>query len=180
MKRVAILRGINVGGHRKILMADLRALFDSLGFKDVSTYIQSGNVIFSTTEDLGNSEIERKISDAIMNAYEFDVPVIVRTAREIADLALLNPFFDSSTDVSKLHLTFLGKDPEPENVSAITKLDFSPDKIEVKGYSAFIYCDGKYHTSKLTNDFIEKKLKVKATTRSWKTIQKLAELGSAN
>ena len=176
-KLISILRGINVGGKRKILMADLRDLYEKLGFKNPQTYIQSGNVIFDYTGKKKIADIESMIYKAIQKTYDFEVPVIVRTVEEITDAYNNNPFATKETEVERLHLTFLKEVPTAENIEKINTYDYTPDKFEIIGKEAYIYCEGKYHKSKLTNNFFEKKLKVATTTRNWKTMKKLLELG---
>jgi len=176
-KKVAILRGINVGGKRKILMLNLKSLFEELGYKEVLTYIQSGNVIFTSENNTSEIEIADLIEKTIRGVFGFDVPVIVRTAQELQNTFKTNPFYgETGTDISKLHITFLNVAPEKEYLEKIQGLDFNPDKFVVKGKDIFIYCDGKYHQSKLTNNFFEVKLKTSATTRNLKTVAKLCEL----
>lgn len=176
-KSIAILRGINVGGKRKILMAGLKSLFEGLGFKEVLTYIQSGNVIFRNENETSSDETADLIEKSIKSAFGFDVPVIVRSSGELCTLLKTNPFYkDSTTDISKLHLTFLSSIPAKESLEKIRTIDFSPDKFIVAEKDIFIYCEGKYHQSKLTNNFFESKLKTAATTRNFKTVEKLCTL----
>lgn len=176
-KYIAILRGINVGGHRKILMKDLREIFQKMNFKNVQTYIQSGNVIFEFDDTAGISHMENQITNGIKTKYGFDVPVIVRKSEDLFEILNSNPFINSDDfDIDRLALTFLGKEPEADKVSIIEKIDFSTDKFKIIGNNAFVYCSGKYSDSKITNQFFENKLKIKATTRNWKTIKKLCEL----
>ena len=175
-RRIAILRGINVGGKRKILMADLKLMFEKMNFSNVSTYIQSGNVLFNLKKKVGNSELAQKIEAEIKKEFGFEVPVIVRTSKEIEAAINQNPFYKEGSDVVHLHLTFLNEEPTEENQEKTESYKYEPDKFEIKGKDIFIYCEGKYHQSKLNNNFFEKKLKVNATTRNWKTILKLHEL----
>ncbi len=120
-KYISILRGINVAGQRKILMKDLKELYQNLGFENVETYIQSGNVLFNT--DLDRSEISDKIEKAIFNKYAFEVPVIIRTKEELHKIHTSNPFFTQfQTQEEKeklindnLYLTFLQEIPINEN-----------------------------------------------------------------
>ena len=176
-KKIAILRGINVGGKRKILMADLKSLFEDLGFKEVITYIQSGNVIFMANNETSNIEIADQIEKSIKSKFGFDVPVIVRSAGDLWNTMKTNPFYKgSTTDIAKLHITFLRSKPAQEYLEKIQAIDFSPDKFIVVEKDVFIYCEGKYHQSKLTNNFFEKKLKTTATTRNFKTLEKLCTL----
>ena len=174
-KRIAILRGINVGGKRKILMADLKKLFNELNYKSVTTYIQSGNVIFDTDNKTRNFEIEDRIEKSIKEYCGFDVPVIVRTEKELYQTIVNSPFVENA-EIERLHLTFLKGKPDDEYLEKIREYDFAPDKFEIQENNVFVYCSGKYSDSKLTNKFFESKLKTQATTRNWKTVLKLSEL----
>ncbi len=173
-KKVAILRGINVGGKRKILMADLKAMCQKLGWKNVVTYIQSGNLIFESSQQ--NTELENVLENAIKEKFGFEVPVIVRRLNELQALIDNNPFYNHDADVNQLHLTFLKESPTAENTDKTLSYNYEPDKFEIDNKAVFIFCAGKYHQSKLTNNFFEKSLKVGATTRNWKTVLKLQEL----
>jgi len=173
-RKIAILRGINVGGKRKILMADLRAMCEELGLQDVKTYIQSGNLIFIS--DKINSELENTLEKAITEKFGFDVPVIVRASEDLQTSIENNPFFEGDGNIDRLHLTFLKEKPTKENKEKILTYKYEPDQFKIDGKDVFIYCNGKYHQSKLTNDFFEKKLNTGATTRNWKTVLKLYKL----
>ncbi|MBL4715687.1 MAG: DUF1697 domain-containing protein [Bacteroidia bacterium] len=180
-KQIAILRGINVGGKRKILMADLKELFVDLGFEDIQTYIQSGNVMFNSSEKKDNILIADEIEQSIFKEYGFTVPVIVISVNELNKAIAENPFFKKdSIDIDRLHLTFLKEIPENEKLQNIKSYNYSPDKYEIKERNVFIYCSAKYSDSKLTNTFFESKLKVSATTRNWKTVISLSELSKSN
>ena len=178
-KFIAILRGINVGGKRKLPMAELRALFAEIGYEDIQTYIQSGNVIFSTQE-IHLESIAQSISEKIKERFEYDVPVIVRTIEEWKEVISLNSFLKTEdTDIEKLHLTFLAETPDSDHLEKIKSYDYSPDQFKIIGKHVFLSCEIPYHKTKLTNNFFESKLKVSATTRNWKTVLKLAELAGA-
>lgn len=173
-RKIGILRGINVGGKRKILMADLKSMCKKLGLKNVTTYIQSGNLIFNS--DKPNSGLENDIEKAITKKFGFDVLVIVRTEKELKHSIDNNPFFDKDTEIKQLHLTFLKEKPNKENLEKTLTFNYEPDKFKIDDKVVFIFCAGKYHESKLTNSFFEKQLKVGATTRNWKTVMKLSKL----
>ena len=180
-KYVSILRGINVGGNRKILMADLKSLFNKLGFSSVQTYIQSGNVIFDFDQKRSNADMEQKMQHAIAEIFGFDVPVIVRTAEEMKVSIANNPFWkEKDANIDRLHLTFLKELPSKEKLDKLKTLTFSPDRFEIIGKDAFIFCSAGYSDSKLTNQFLENKLGTSATTRNWKTVMKLHELTLSN
>lgn len=174
---ISVLRGINVSGHRKINMADLKALYQNLGYEDAVTYIQSGNVIFRT-KDKNEAKISEAIETAINKQYQFDVPVIIRTAQEMKAIASANPFIkgNSAIDQAKLHVTFLGEKPDEELLKKIRQYNYAPDEFIISGREVYLYCPGGYGNTKLSNQFFENKLKVKATTRNWKTINKLIDL----
>jgi len=175
---ISILRGINVGGKRRILMSDLKRLFEDFGFIDITTYIQSGNVIFDCNVKKDNIELANKIEQSIMDSYEFKVPVIVRTINEIKQIKLNNPFLKIDTKIERLHLTFLNEIPNSDKLEKIKSYDFTPDKFEIINKDIYIFCSGKYSDSKLTNKFFENKLKITATTRNWNTVNKLYEIAT--
>lgn len=176
VKYISVLRGINVGGKRKILMADLKKMYAELGFENCISYIQSGNLIFESTK-LSNTELGSKIEDAIAEKFGFTVPVIVRTSDEWEQSVQANPYADSHEKES-LCLTFLNETPKAELTAVISELNFEPDSFQIIDKDVFIYCPGKYHQTKLSNQFFESKLKVKATTRNWNTVLKLLELSA--
>jgi uncharacterized protein (DUF1697 family) len=174
---ISILRGINVSGQKKIQMTDLKKLYEDLKFKKVTTYIQSGNVIFKANKQ-SDEVIAKKIEDAIYTKYNFHVPVIIRSVKEMKNTLAVNPLLkESNIDIEKLHVTFLEEMPDTTKMEAIKNIDHSPDKFILIDKEIFLYCpnDG-YGNTKLTNNFFENKLKVSATTRNWKTVNKLLEM----
>ena len=174
---ISILRGINVSGQKKIRMEDLKALYETLSFRDVTTYIQSGNIIFTTSINIKISAIAEKIEQAIEGKYHFHVPVIIRTTDEMHQVLSSNPFLnEEGINREKLHVTFLEELPQSTKVIAIKESDFSPDRFRIIGKEVYLYCPGGYGNTKLSNTFFEKKLHVKATTRNWKSVGKLVEL----
>lgn len=176
---ISILRGINVG-KRKVLMTDLKDLYEKLGFEQVSTYIQSGNVIFKTNKKSPAQQLAEKIEKALLKQYGFAVPVINRTLEELKKIVISNPFLKiKETDKSKLHVTFLATAPQQSNSKLIEASDFSPDKFIISGSEVFLYIPGSYAETKLSNNFFESKLKVATTTRNWNTVTKLAELAAS-
>ncbi|MDX2003482.1 MAG: DUF1697 domain-containing protein [Chitinophagales bacterium] len=173
---IAILRGINVSGHRPVNMKALKALLESEGFTDVTTYIQSGNLVFrhaTTAEDMLVAHLE----GIIQHKFGFEVPVIVRTATDWKRAAYHNPFLkEKGIDTDKLHITFLAAEPSPENLGKTNTYNYEPDRFIVHGREVYIYAPGGYGNTKLNNTFFESKLKVSATTRNLKTVNKLLEL----
>ena len=109
---IALLRGINVGGHKIIKMDQLRKAFEELGFEDVATYVQSGNVVFKSPKK-ASEDLSRKIEEMLLRRFSMSVPVIVRTAEEVDDVLRNNPFLkERGIDVSRLHVTFLSLTPQ--------------------------------------------------------------------
>jgi uncharacterized protein (DUF1697 family) len=174
---VALLRGINLGGHNKVSMADLRALVASLGAEDVATYVQSGNVIFKSGDGPGNliEALEKRIGRQL----GLSVTVLLRTQPQLANVFAGNPFANAGRDSTKLHVTFLAEKPDRARFRELDPERAEPDEFRVAGREIYLHCPNGYGRSKLTNAYFEKKLGVAATTRNWKTVTKLAELASA-
>ena len=177
MKYISILRGINVSGQKKINMADLKSLYESQGFDGVSTYIQSGNVIFDSKLK-NKAYITKTIEAAIEEQYGFQVPVQIRTAQEMLKVIDRMPFNDVNlvNDSTKVLVTFLSSKPTKSNIENIQKYIIEPERLIINNTHVYLYCPNGYGKSKLTNNLIEKKLKTSATTRNWKSIKKLHEL----
>ena len=174
---ISILRGINVSGQKEILMADLKALYERLNFKNVQTYIQSGNVVFEYLQENSNIVIAKTIEDAIEKEYNFQVPVLVKQAGDLISTIKNNPFTEEAgTDPSRVAVTFLESQPTSENLKKLEGIDYPPDRFIIDGLNIYIHCPKSYGNSKLSNNFFESKLKVRATTRNWKTINKLVEI----
>ncbi|MEE6188017.1 DUF1697 domain-containing protein [Niabella digestorum] len=173
---LSLLRGINVSGKRIIKMDALKQLYEKLKFKNVHTYVQSGNVIFSANKE-DTKQLAQKISVQIEKEFGFDVPVIVLTStnlKAIIDHNLLAK--DKSKNAEFLHVTFLGDVPETFDKDAILKVKHPTEAIEITSSAVYLYCPNGYGKTKLNNTFLEKKLKVPATTRNWKTVNELLKL----
>ncbi|QTD37255.1 DUF1697 domain-containing protein [Polaribacter batillariae] len=168
-KYIVLLRGINVSGKNKIPMADLRTILTSLGFKNVQTYIQSGNIILETT--LEKEETCSKIKKGIQEEFGFDVPVLARTIEEWKKVIDNYPFSIENEKI--VAFAFLSKKPKNLNLE-IRNLD--EDKFQLNDDVVYLYCPSGFGKTKLTNNTIEKKLNVIATTRNYKTTLKLLEL----
>ena len=174
---ISILRGINVSGQKIIRMTELKALYEELGFNEVVTYIQSGNVIFRTGLEVPAKVLTDKIEEAINTRFGFNVPVIIRTVDEMIKTIRANPFLKGEGQVTeKLYITFLEEKPLIADIEKINQFDFFPDKFIILGREVYLDCAGGYGTTKLSNNFFESKLKIKATTRNWNTVNKLVEL----
>ena len=181
MQRYAsILRGINVSGQKKIKMADLSALYESLGFINVGTYIQSGNVVFEAA-GANVDKIMLGIEQVIKKRYGFKVPVLLRTQKEIHATLKANPFLkEHNVDTSKLHVTFLQRAPGASTIKNFKPDSLGQDRYFIRGSEVYLYCPGGYGKTRLSNTFLEKNLGVSATTRNWKTVNMLHELLEKN
>jgi uncharacterized protein (DUF1697 family) len=171
----ALLRGINLGSRNKIAMADLRDLFERLGAEDVSTYVQSGNVVFASS--VPQAGLARAIEQRIAADLGLEIAVLLRTRAQLAKLLRANPFAGEGD--SALHVTFLAETPARARVRALDPARSEPDEFRVAGREVYLYCPKGYGVSKLSNAWFEKQLGVAATTRNWRTVTKLAELTGA-
>jgi uncharacterized protein (DUF1697 family) len=176
---IALLRGINVGGHKIIKMDQLRKAFEGLGFVGVATYVQSGNVVFKSPKK-ASEDLSNKIEEMLLRRFSMSVPVIVRTAKEVGEVLRNNPFLkESSTDVSKLHVTFLSHTPQKTAVKGLDAIAAGPDQFRCCGQEIYLYCPNGFGGTKLTITTFEKVLAVGATTRNWNTVNKLYEIARA-
>lgn len=173
---IAILRGINVSGHKPIKMEALRVSCEELGFKKVKTYIQSGNIVFQFKK-IKPSELESILASKIKVSFGFDVPVIVKEAEEVYTVLKTNPFLTKrKEDITKLHVTFLNQEPDKSLIDKIKVGQYASDEFIVIGKTIYLFCPNGYGNTKLNNSFFENKLKVIATTRNWKTITELVNV----
>ena len=180
MKYIALLRGINIGRKKRIKMADLIKAFESLDFKNVRTYVQSGNVVFEH-DSIDIAKITKNIERKISQTFAFSVNVIIRTENELESIVNSNPFIkDTNIELDKLHVTFLLDMSEPKIISNLDINKDENEKFEVIGREVYLYCPKGYARTKLKNDVFEKKLKTIATTRNWKTTNKLLEMSKDN
>jgi len=175
---VSLLRGINVGGHNKILMAELRAVYAQLGLDPVRTYIQSGNVVFGGGKGSA-SAMARTLEKAITDAFGFEVPVVIRTSAEMERVVAGNPFLAEGADPSTLSVAFLGSAPSESAAAAMAAYTVGPDELRVVGLEAYLhYPEGQART-KLTPTFMERSLGVIGTTRNWRTVNTLLDMARA-
>ncbi|MBX2930573.1 MAG: DUF1697 domain-containing protein [Chitinophagaceae bacterium] len=177
---ISILRGINVGGHKIIKMLALKEMYEKLTFKNVQTYIQSGNVIFSSKENNINN-LGEKISLAIKKEFGFEVPVIVLTVETLQKIIQQNPFInDKQKNVASVYIAFLAENPFTLNQAIFVDYLQANEAIALTQNAAYFYSPKEISNSKLTNNLIEKKLKVRATTRNLNTTYELLKIATNN
>ena len=173
---ISMLRGVNVGGHYKIKMEALRALYESLGLRDAQTYVQSGNVVFRTKErNLG--ALAKRMEDAIEQSFGFRPAVIVRTTSELKGAIARNPFARRrGIDPSKLLVTFLADDPSAEGRDRVLKIKAEPEELFIDGREVYIYFTNGMARPKLSWAAIGKMLGTSGTGRNWNSVTKLLEI----
>lgn len=173
---ISLLRGINVSGQKLIKMQALEKTFQKLECEKVKTYLQSGNVIF-TSNATSAKELEKQIEQEIKKDFGFDVPVLVLTETKLRDTISNNPFINQSDkDIVYMHITFLGSIPENIDVKSLESKKLEGEEIFISEDIVYLYCPNGYGKTKLTNNFFESKLKLTATTRNWKTTNELLKL----
>ncbi|TAG11077.1 MAG: DUF1697 domain-containing protein [Sphingobacteriia bacterium] len=173
---ISILRGINVSGQKLIKMDALRKSYENLGFHNITTYVQSGNVIFSGN-NVNPNELVQIITRQIETDFGFKVPIIVLTINNLKKIIDSNPYLkDSNKDTTFLHVTFLSSKPQKINFTAVEEKKLSGEEIFFTDDAVYLYCPNGYGKTKLTNGFLETKLKIGATTRNWKTTNELLKI----
>jgi uncharacterized protein (DUF1697 family) len=170
---IALLRGINVGGNRKIHMADLRELFAAAGCDDVTSYIQSGNIVFSHPSG-ASDRLAVDLQQRIEAGTGFDVPVVLRTAKAWEGVVASNPYPDA--EPLALHVVFLAKTPAPEAVAAFDAGRFAPEEFTVVGREVYLHLPGGIGRAKLPPAL--PLIRGVGTARNWRTVLKLAELSA--
>lgn len=178
---VAFLRGINVGGHNKIKMAELKGLFESLGFQKVQTYIQSGNVLFVSEDDKETLRIQ--IEQEIEKVFSISIIVIIRTALELEEIIENCPFTEetlveaASSKVETLYVSLLLDSPTQEAIDQVGTFQSESDELRIHQREAYILVRNGIRNSRLANNLY--KLNVSSTMRNWKTINKINAMARA-
>lgn len=174
---IALLRGINVGGHRKVPMAELRDLLTKIGFSNVKTYIQSGNVIFQTKE-IPFLQLENGIRKSIETHFGFEVSVMVRTRQQLQKIFDDCPF--SEDQKSNSYFAILSHIPQEDLVEVAYEKVYEHEEYKIINDGLYFYSDKGYGNAKFSLNYFEKKLKVNATARNYKTMLKLLSLSAEN
>ena len=174
---VALLRSVNVAGHGRLAMQDLRASFEALGYTDVTTYIQTGNVLFTT-----GGKNEKKIALAVEQrlAEDFgDSPaVLLRSVPEFQRVAASSPYAKAGADPARHHVTFLATAPTKAALDAFALPPSGRDELVVDGKEVYVHTPDGYADTKYTGTFLERRLGVVSTTRNWNTVTKLGALAA--
>ena len=175
---VALLRGINVGGHNRVRMADLRALLEGLGYADVRTLLQSGNAVFSASTR-SPATVERQVQAAITAELGLTVRVLVRTASRLAEVLAADPLGDRATDHSRYMVVFLEKRLTAAALSDIDPDPYAPEELTAAGSEVYLWLPEGVQDSRLVRALTDKRLGGTSTMRNWNTVRKLAEMAGA-
>ncbi|MBN2116538.1 MAG: DUF1697 domain-containing protein [Anaerolineales bacterium] len=170
-KYIAFLRAINVSGHNIIRMADLKRMFESVGLENVQTFIQSGNVVFESSEK-DTASLEKRIESQLEKASGYKIRLFVRTMRELQSIVSKSPFEPKTDEMA--YVAFLNQKPDKEQGQVLMSFKSEGDDFAVKGREVYILRRNR-EKSVFSNNFIEKILKLPATTRNLTTIRKITE-----
>jgi uncharacterized protein (DUF1697 family) len=174
MRNVALLRGINLGSKNRVSMSQLRDLVTGLGYGDVETLVQSGNVVFS--DDDPADVAAGRIQKALRKETGLDIAVMGRSGAELAAVVKRSPFGAALEDHRFHHVVFLDRAPDAGLVEAIDRERYLPETFDIDGREVYVLYPNGAGRARLTHGFWEKRLKVMATARNWNTVQRLAEM----
>ena len=172
---VALLRAINVGGRNRLPMARLVAIFDEAGCHRVRTYIQSGNVVFDATPALA-SRVPSLVSSLIAEQLGLQVPVVMRTAADVARIVSANPFVDTGADRATVHVGFLADAPPPAQIASLDPERSPPDECVVHDCELYLRCPNGVARTKFTTAYLDRTFGTTTTVRNWRTTLALLDL----
>jgi uncharacterized protein (DUF1697 family) len=175
---VAFLRGVNLGTQRRVKMAELRELLRSHGHGDVETYLQSGNVVLESR--LTGAKLEQSLESQLAEGLGFDVDVLVRSGRELADVVERNPLSAVATDPAKYLVTFLRAKPPARLVTRLRAVEVAPEKLAVAGRELYSWHPAGVGRSKLAKLLLPNALGISASGRNWRVVEHLAALASGS
>ena len=176
-RHIALLRGINVGGHKKVPMAALREALGAAGFEDVKTYVQSGNVALTASER-SPAQVGRKVAKAIEDAFGFDVAVVMRTRDEIAALVDDDPLGDVATNPTYRIVVFLADKLDRDRLADVDPEEFAPEAFALRDREIVMWAPDGQRDSKLVKALTEKRTGVVGTARNWRTVETLVAMSS--
>lgn len=168
------LRGVNVSGKNILKMADFKECLHKNNFPNAKTYIQSGNILIPNTP-LNSETLKIKIEELLLKQFNIDTICIVKTLEELKTTLLKVPFSTEST--KEMYFTFLSELPAKKNTETLLEQNYNQDIFEIEKDCIYLKCANGYGKTKLNNNFFEKKLAIKATTRNWNTLTKMIALG---
>jgi uncharacterized protein (DUF1697 family) len=176
---VALLRGINAGAHRRMAMPDLRSLAEDLGFTDVATHVQSGNLVFGSAMRgavaTRPDRLARQLEGGLVERFGFEVDVVVRSRAEIEAVLALNPFGEIATDLARYSVTFLSAPPDAERLARVDAATYLPEQFHVEGREVYLWLPDGMQSSRLATPLSKVGGPgVIATNRNWRTVEAVA------
>ena len=175
---VSLLRGVNLGSHRRLKMDELRKVYDSLGLKNIQTLLQSGNVVFTTTK--ADPRLAKRIEDAIEKTFGFHSDIVLRTTAELRDVIARNPFAKRpGIEPSKLLVWFLAGDPGSDAREKVLQIKTDPEELRIADRELYIFYTNGMARPKIPMALIERTLKTVGTGRNWNTVRKLLEIAES-
>ncbi|WP_274563437.1 DUF1697 domain-containing protein [Streptomyces spiramyceticus] len=174
----ALLRGINVSGHKRVPMAELRALLTELGHRDVRTYLQSGNAVFTTDADKTDDALAAELERAIEKHFGFTVDCLVRSGAYLSAVADACPFPAAELEGKQLHVTFFSRAVDPKRLEPVDPAAYLPEEFRLGDRALYLYAPNGLGRSKLAEALAKPSLfkGVTATSRNWNTVAKLVEM----
>lgn len=166
---VALLRSINVGGRNKVPMGELRSLFESLGHTEVATYIQSGNVVFTSSAPVSAVDLGAEVAERFAVA----TTVVLRDGSQLDRVVRANPF--AGIDLTKLHVGFMAGEPAGDAVLGLDAAPFAPEELAIRGREVYLHLPDGMARTRLPA-YLDRRLRVPTTIRNWNTVTKLLEL----
>lgn len=166
-----------MSGHNTIKMTELSGLYKKLGFRENKTYIQSGNVIFRTEDNVDLLKVTEVVEEGILKKFGYTIPVMIRTSEELKKLRSANPYLpEPGFDPSMMAVIFLHGEVTEKQIEKMRKINYPPDKYQISDREIFTYCPDGFGKTKLYTNFFEKKMGVTGTARNWKTVVTLLEM----
>jgi uncharacterized protein (DUF1697 family) len=175
---VALLRSVNVAGHGRIAMDELRAAFDAMGYTGVTTYIQTGNVLFSTGSTKSEANIAGAIEQRLAEDFGNSPAVLLRSVADLQRVGRSSPYAKAGADPARHHVTFLASVPSKAALDALSLPRSGRDELVIDGKEVFVHTPDGYANTKYTGTFLERRLGVVSTTRNWNTVTKLSALAT--
>ena len=176
---LALLRGINVGGKNKLPMQNVRAMFVAAGCENVQTCIQSGNIVFNARAETA-ALVSGLVSAQIQRDFGYNIPVVLRTAEQLREVTLHNPYLQAGADADTLHVVFLANAPDPQSVALLDVHRSPPDTFHARGQEIYLHLPQGAARTKFTNAYFDAKLKTVSTQRNWRTVTTLLTLMETN
>ena len=175
---IGLLRGVNVGKHNRVRMADLRRVIEELGYEDVRTLLQSGNVVFTTRD--ATAIAERKLRAAVKGELGLDVVILVRTRAQLAAALERNPLGEHATDPKRHLVAFLEGKPKAGALDGIDPAEYEPERFALHGRELYLWLPDGIYQAKLPKVLHDKRLGVASTARNWATTEKLLAIADAD